>query len=101
MSTPTRCHELADHAPALPNEINQIRNNNIGQFIGRDSRQIKAMFAYIRFIGWGLPIGHCTERHRTPPLPPPMPARDSPDGPAIVTATCALVLEAEPPASWA
>jgi thiosulfate dehydrogenase len=61
-----------------------------GRALPLDSREMKAMLAYIRFISTGVPTGRSAEGRATPPLPLPTAASDPTHGAQVFAETCAV-----------
>ena len=61
-----------------------------GRALSLDSREMKAMLAYIRFISAGVPTGRSAEGRATPPLPLPAAASDPTHGAQVFAETCAI-----------
>lgn len=58
------------------------------------SREMKAMVAYLAFIGEGIPVGSSPKGRGTPPLPPLSRAADPKRGAAVYEKTCAACHQA-------
>jgi thiosulfate dehydrogenase len=90
------CIGRENEVRTLEERINGCMERSMnGRALPLDSREMKAMLTYIRFISAGVPTGHVPEGRATPPLPLPQSASDPKHGAAVFAETCAACHQAD------